>query len=148
MNKLSSLQEKLIDKLFSLYDCRQFELVSEISSDLIKSFPNSDILLNLIGLSNRELKNYIISENAFKKLTKIKPNYPDGFNNLGAVLLDQRKTKEAKKCFERAIFLNKNYAEAYNNYGNVFIEEGEFDKAVSKIKKSTGTEINPPPIPK
>ena len=33
MNKLLSLQENLIDKLFSLYDCRQFELVSEISSD-------------------------------------------------------------------------------------------------------------------
>ena len=103
MNKLSSLQEKLIDKLFS-YDCRLFELVSEISSDLIKSFPNSDILLNLIGLSNRELKNYIISENAFKRLTKIKPNYPDGFNNLGAVLLDQRKTKKPISVLKEPFF--------------------------------------------
>ena len=141
MNKLLSLQENLIDKLFSLYDCRQFELVSEISSDLIKSFPNSDILLNLIGLSNRELKNYTISENAFKRLTKISPNYPDGFNNLGAVLLDQSKIKDAKECFKRAIILNKNYAEAYNNYGNVFIKEGEFDKAISKIKKAIN--LNP-----
>ena len=141
MNKLLSLQENLINQLFLLYDCGKFELVSEISSDLIKSFPNSDILLNLIGLSNRELKNYNISENAFKRLTKIQPNYPDGFNNLGAVLLDQRKTKEAKKCFERAIFLNKNYAEAYNNYGNVFIKEGEFDKAIPQIKKAIN--LNP-----
>ena len=62
MNKLLSLQENLINQLFLLYDCGKFELVSEISSDLIKSFPNSDILLNLIGLSNRELKNYNISE--------------------------------------------------------------------------------------
>ena len=46
------------------------------------------------------------------------PQFPESWNNLGALLKDSGKQQEAQQAFERALQLDPNIAEAKLNLGN------------------------------
>jgi len=48
---------------------------------------------------------------------KVKPDYADAYNNLGAVLFADQKTEEAISHFKMAIELKPDFAGAHNNLG-------------------------------
>ena len=43
------------------------------------------------------------------------PNFAEAYNNLGIVLRETNRLKDAEKIYKKAIQINPNYAEAYNN---------------------------------
>jgi protein O-GlcNAc transferase len=50
--------------------------------------------------------------------------------NLGDVLQNQGKSKEAIKVYQQALIFDPNFAEAHNNLGNIFQEQGKLEAAV------------------
>ena len=58
-------------------------------------------------------------EEAINLMRIIKPDYVDVYNNMGCVLYDQGKLKEAIDNFNKALSLKYDFPEAFSNMGIV-----------------------------
>jgi len=68
--------------------------------------------------------------NAFEKVISLKPDYADGYNNLGNALNESGYSAEAIKAYLRALKLNPDFSEASNNLGNALRDRGRLDEAI------------------
>jgi len=57
------------------------------------------------------------------------PNYAEAHNNLGNILKEQGKLKEAIACYRRALELNPKFAKVHLNLGDALKESGDFQGA-------------------
>ena len=73
---------------------------------------------------------------SYKKLIELKPDYAQGYNNLGIVLFNLYRFDEAKKNYKKAIELKPDYANAYNNLGIIFNKNFDHQKAIDYFKKA------------
>ena len=65
----------------------------------------------------------------YKKAIFVKPEYADGWFNLGLVYADQKNVVQSKKCFEKTIKIDPKYAYAY--YALALANETEKDNAAA-----------------
>ena len=67
---------------------------------------------------------------------QLKPNFAEAYSNLGAILRDLGKLKEAELSMNKAIQLKPNFAEALSNLGAILMDLGKF-KELLILSKST-----------
>ena len=75
------------------------------------------------------------SKLSFENSIRIKPEFPDPYNNLGAILLETYNLDEAINSFNIAIKLKEDYVDAYANLGLVYKEKNFFQKALTILNK-------------
>jgi tetratricopeptide (TPR) repeat protein len=122
--------QEVISDIMSLYNQGKMKAVIIQARAITDNYPNSFIIWNLLGAASTSLGHLQDAALAFKKVTKLNANYPDGFNNLGVILQKQGKLVEANKAFRKAIKLKPEYKEPYVNLGNSLREQGQFEKAL------------------
>lgn len=120
-----------IDRLLKLHNKGSFFDLVKQATMLIKKFPKSHMLWNILGAANRGLGHLEESSQAFKKVTELKPNYADGYNNLGVSLQEQYKLDEALASYYIALSIKPEYVEAHNNIGNLLKEQCKIDEALT-----------------
>jgi tetratricopeptide (TPR) repeat protein len=64
-----------------------------------------------------------------------------GHNNLGVVLIDQGKPREAIAQYVEAVRINPRYADVRNNLGNAMLQQGQVEEAVAQYREAL--RINP-----
>ena len=128
--------------LINLYTQGQHQEALDGASKLLKEFPNSVILYNIIGTVNQGLGKLEEAVEAYKRAIDIKPDYADAYNNLGLVLKDQGKLDEALEAFKKALALKPDTAEAHNNLGNTLSDQGKLGEAVEAYKKAISLKPN------
>jgi tetratricopeptide (TPR) repeat protein/glycosyltransferase involved in cell wall biosynthesis len=79
---------------------------------------------------------HIISLETLHQDSAFKTTLARAYNNLGAMLIEQKLNSEAETAFENAINLLPNYAEAYYNLGRLFTEEGNFIEAEKQLRQA------------
>jgi len=84
--------------------------------------------------------NFGAAKNKYREALEISPEYPATLNNLGMVLLQEKKYKEAETCFQRAIGLKENPT-YFLNLGHVYANLNQPGKAEENYLKSI--ELNP-----
>jgi tetratricopeptide (TPR) repeat protein len=72
----------------------------------------------------------------FKKLTIIKPDRIEGWNNLGIILLASQDSAGARDAFKKVLELEPDNAGALLNMGNCWDREGNPEKAMELFKKA------------
>ncbi|MCX6139627.1 MAG: tetratricopeptide repeat protein, partial [Candidatus Kapabacteria bacterium] len=70
-----------------------------------------------------------------RELTRLVPNDPMGWYNVGLLSLAAKQPDSSIRAFKRAIALRANYAEAYFNIAFVYEERGFDEDAVSSLKR-------------
>ncbi len=93
-------------------------------------------LIFMIGLSYRQLGNYIKAKNEFEKVLAIKPNQADTMNELGLCLAYLGKFEKAIEYFSKAIEIRPNDYEILCNRGMTYIQINEIEKAQKDILKA------------
>ena len=58
------------------------------------------------------------------------------FNNLGNILVNQNKPKEAEVSYRKAIKLKPDFALAFNNLGSLFSNNGDINEAEKYTQKA------------
>ena len=58
---------------------------------------------------------------------KIKPDYADAYNNLGAALFNAKMTEEAIDYFKEAIRVQPDFAAAHNNLETALLRSEELE---------------------
>ena len=67
---------------------------------------------------------------------KLKNNFAQAYNNLGATLQELGVLKEAELNYKKAISLRTGYEEAYNNLGAILLELGKIKKAEERFEQA------------
>ena len=95
--------------------------------------PENPDLHHGIALVYRDLGEYQLSLQHFKKALALKPQFSEAQNNLGTLYLLMRKWDLAIGCFQNAVkdILYKTPEIAYNNMGYAYYNKGEYEKAVN-----------------
>ena len=73
---------------------------------------------------------------SYKQALKIKPDYAEVHNNLGATLQELVRLDETEASYRQAILFKPDYAEAHNNLGNTLKELGRLDEAEANYKQA------------
>ena len=136
-----SAPEEVINALLTLYHQGKYDDVLSRSSQLIKEYPHTFVLHNIMGAISFEKGHKEVAIEHFHKVIKLRPHHPHAYNNLGTALIDVGEYQEAKSNLKKAIELQPDYAEAYNNLGNVYKEMEEYNEAIQVYEKAI--ELNP-----
>ena len=96
---------------------RNEEAVS-VLSDLLNQEPDSDLLLNLLGIANRGLENHEKAAEAFEAALKVDPRNADTLNNLSVTFIDMNNLNDALSLTEQACAFYPNDARLAYNRGN------------------------------
>ena len=134
------MQDK-INQILSLFSAGEIESALDSVKELIKDFPNEEILFNISGACHAALGEFEEAIKKYKKSLTINPNYAEAHNNLGATLQELGQLGKAANCYKKAIQIKSGYAEAHNNLGNTLKELNQIDSAINSYKNAI--EINP-----
>ena len=88
-----------------------------------------------LAFQSHKKNDLLHAENLYKKILKINPNDVATLNNLGNVLKELRKYKEATFHYEKALKINPQDVITNYNLGLLFKELEEFQKSISFYEK-------------
>src|SRR5579859_2451812 len=71
---------------------------------------------------------------AFEKITEADPQNPDGWTNIGRVLVQEGDTAAARKVLERSLTIDAKLARTNFFYAKVLREDGDYDGAAAHLK--------------
>ncbi|MFB3851616.1 MAG: tetratricopeptide repeat protein [Acidobacteriota bacterium] len=90
-------------------------------------------LKGLTAYSSNDLKS---AENYFRQSITLRPNRFEAYNNLGAVLLEQKRYEEARTVLEQAVAIQPYYANSRANLAGAYWFLGLKDKAVKEAERA------------
>ena len=128
--------KEVVNALVTLYHQGKFEDILSCSSKLIKQYPDTFELHNILGAITFKKGNTEEALKHFSRLIKLFPKNPQAYNNLGTTLLDLNEYKKAQKALKKAIKLEPANAEAHNNLGNIYNKIKKYDQAIKEYKKA------------
>ena len=126
----------VLNQLLNLYSEGQFLNVVKQGTALTLQYPESFMLWNILGAGHKGLGQIEMALQAFIMVTKLKPNYVDGINNMGVAFQEQGKLDDAIEAYSKALSIKPEYAEAHNNMGNALKEQGKLDDAIEAYKNA------------
>ena len=133
------------DQLQILVDlCTKGELQKSVhaAEELLDKFPNSVILLNILGVANTGLGQLDTAIKSYKKALSLNPNYADAYNNMGNALKALSKFDEAIEAYKKALSIKPDFAQAYNNMGLALKRRGKLDEAIEAYTKAFSIKPN------
>lgn len=148
LRKLTSNASQVIDPppdqlrdLLKLYSEGYTERTEKESAKLLRMFPRSPVLMNILGISLHALQKPEQAIRNYEKAIRIAPDYPDSYNNYGRVLHDVGRLDDAEKAYRQAIALKTGFFEAYNNLGNTLQLLQRYEEAMEQFERAI--RINP-----
>jgi len=132
-DKLSS---QTLNKLVNMYNNKEFNNLINEAESLLKKYPESHFIWNIKGATQKILGRVNDALISFTQVVRLNPYFPEGFNNLGTILMDQGKFEEAIKNFDQALLLNPDYTICHYNKGIIFKNIGRFDEAIEVYYKA------------
>ena len=122
--------QEIIEQLVSFYNKGQLELVIEKAQEITKNYPETFIVWNILGVAAARTKRFDQAVYAFQRATLIRPEYSEGYYNMGNALKDQGNLEEAVIAYKKAISCKSDYPAAFYNMGTAFKNQDKFDEAV------------------
>ena len=130
-----------IDALVNLYQTGQMAKAELACGKLLKSYPQSLAVINLLGVALREQGKLQEAVSTFNKAIQLKPDFAEAYSNRGNALKGLGQLEEAVKSYQSALAINPDYADAHNNLGLMLHNLGKLDAAVESYEKALA--INP-----
>jgi tetratricopeptide (TPR) repeat protein len=131
-----------IKQLTELFIKNDIDTILANSKSLVKNFPRSFVVHNMLGIANLKAGNLNASHAFFKKVTILNSKFAEGFNNLGVVLHQLKKFENSITEYKNAISLKVDYTEAYYNIGSAYNCLNQFDDAVQNFDKAVSLSPN------
>jgi tetratricopeptide (TPR) repeat protein len=98
------------------------------------------VLLVLAGLSWRQSRLWHDSETLFRYVLALNQDIPEVHNDLGFVLVSQRRIDEGMTEYRRALAIKPDFTRAMNNLGLALIGQGRFAEAIEQHQKALDRE--------
>lgn len=138
-NREGTIPEDKINKLVIQFNQGKYKQVYEKATSLIRKYPKSFMLWNLIGAACMQLREDDRASYAFRQVSNLNPNFTGAYNNLGVLLARQEKYDEAIDAYNEVLSINSHDAFAYYNLGNAYFKLRNFDAALQSYEKAVLT---------
>jgi len=125
-----------MQKLEKLYISQNYRELEKETKKLIKQFPSTPELLNIVGFSLHKLGRLNDAVKSYEKAILINPQFIFAHNNLGNVFKDLNKFEEALSRYKESIKLKPNYAEAYYNQGLVYKKLNKYIESIKSFENA------------
>jgi len=127
---VSTLTQDQVNGVINLYLAGQMAQAERACRELLKTDPQSEIVLNVLGAALQKLGQLAEAVKSFEKAIQIKPDYAEAHYNYGTALQELGQLVEAVKSFETAIEIQPDFAIAYDNRGNALQDLGRLKDAM------------------
>ena len=128
--------QKELNKINNLFISRNFEIVIEKATSLLKKDPTQVTFYNYIGLSHRQLGQIIKAEQIFKKGLLLFPRATSLLCNLGAVYRQMELFSDAEIIFNRALKINPKDTNILINFANLKRDLNKFDECIKLYEQA------------
>jgi tetratricopeptide (TPR) repeat protein len=118
-----------------LFGMGDFEAGVESMKGFLKLNPDDFAAHSTLGSILKDLGRFDESEAAHLQATKVKPDEPNCWYNLG-VLYEITDLEKAKTAYEKAVECDPEFGDAYYNLGNVLSNLGDTAGAAKAVKNS------------
>ena len=135
-----------IQKIINFYKIKDYKKAIELSQIFLKSYPESDFVFNLLGLSFQKINQFDKAETSFVIAIQINSDNISAINNLGNNYKYKYNFSKAKEYFKKALEKNTNYTEALLNFGTMEFMLNKNDQALELFKKALKTNDKTIPI--
>jgi len=135
MNKNFRKINSQYEAITILYSEGKFDAAIREAQNLLKYFPTSMTLYNIIGAASGRLKNWEGAITAYETAIQINPKDHRIHNNAGVAYKNINKITEAIEAYKKAIEIKPDYADAHNNLAICLKIQGELAEALSIYKK-------------
>jgi type IV pilus assembly protein PilF len=100
--------------------------------------PTNSATHHELALAYRDLGEFQLSLDHFKKALELRPEFPEAWNNMGTLYLLLRQWDQAIDCFQMAVgdILYRSPHFAYNNLGLAYIKKEQYKKAIASFHKA------------
>ena len=133
--------EKELRRLIALYSAGQLRAAEIRARDLIREFPGTPVLYNILGAALTGQGRPDDAVTTYKKVLKIKPDYAEAHGNMGIAYKTLGKLEAAIVSYRDAIRLKPDYAEAHSNLAAALQTQGKLDEAIASYGRAL--EIEP-----
>ena len=106
--------------------------------EAVKLDPTNSAIHQALALAYRDLEEFQLSLDHFKKALALRPELPQAWNNMGTVYLLLGQWDLAINCFQMAVgdILYRTPHFAYNNLGLAYINKEQYQKAIASFHKA------------
>ena len=125
-----------LQPIINMYTQGKLQQALTASSQVLKKFPSSVVLYNIVGASNAGLMQFDAAIESFKQALKINPNDAEVHNNIGIALQGMGDLEAAIDSYKQAIKINSDYAVAYFNMGVSLEAKGDSENAIGSYKQA------------
>ena len=94
-------QEKIHSVIDLFANSKKQEAIDKVNA-LIKDYPKSSLLLNLVGTFYKAISMPDKAIQSFENAIAIKPDYAEAYNNLGNILMELGQLDMAVENYEKA----------------------------------------------
>ncbi|MFZ1660536.1 MAG: tetratricopeptide repeat protein, partial [Paracoccaceae bacterium] len=122
--KLGGANKADIARLVAMMGAGKFAEAEAIALGLLKVHPDSAIGWNILGSAQAKLGKMTTAEQSFQRCIRLDPNYAEAHENLGRLMLDQKRDDDASEHFRRAVCLAPGLATALVVVATLFTRGG------------------------
>jgi len=125
-----------VNNMVGLIQAGHMAQAAEIGTRLAVIAPKEPVVHNFLGIALMQLGDFRRADQAFRAALKLRPDYVEAMGNLGSLLVDIRKPKEALVVLNRAITLKPDYAEGLNSAGLALVLESKLVEALAMFDRA------------
>lgn len=122
--------------LVTLFEQGRFTETLIKADALIRVYPNSFALWNIVGLASVQLTQNNQAISAFSRACAINPADIQVHINLGNLLLGQGRLDEAERVYRHVLMLKPDFADAHGNLGVVLKAQGRLEAAAASYRRA------------
>ena len=127
--------------LLNLYSKNKFQEVIFQSEAILENVEERHLIFNLMAASYAGLKKFEKAFENYFKAIEIKPDFFEGYNNIGHLCNETGNYEKAIAFFKRSISIKENDYQTHNNIANTYLKLHQLEKATFHYNRSL--QINP-----
>ena len=128
------IPQELVDQLIDFYNSKKFNETVQKASLLLKSYPKSDALWNILGGAYNFLGKFDMALACYEQATLLKPNLPDNYFNIAVILNEKGNIDDAIVQYKQVLKIDPLYFKAHLNIGNIFQLKGDLLNAIKSYE--------------
>lgn len=107
-----------------------------VFADTLRKNPQSWLAHDMLGIFSYEAADAPGAVVHFREALRLRPDYPQGHNNLAMVLARMGRFDEAETHYTRALELRPSFAQAHFQFANLLGQQGRLDEAITHYEQA------------
>ena len=133
---LSNPTPEQSNALISLYSSGQMAKAERACRELLQTFPQSSMVLNILGAALQALGQLAAAVSSFDKAIQLQPDYSEAYFNRGTALQELGQLVAAVKSFDETIQIKPGFANAHYRRGSALQKLGQLVAAVASYDQA------------